>query len=140
MHETIPYLCGGTAPMIEVLLGVFFKQKTAYEIKECDWSSDVCSSDLLLSNQCTLGCFRQNPGGAAAPAGGVSRPIRVLNSDARLGACVGWSWAERDASAPGWRIPQSSGESGLQRLRQVSYQQRWRWPLPGNRPAKLGLA
>src|ERR1051326_1290720 len=23
-----------------------FKQKTAYEIKECDWSSDVCSSDL----------------------------------------------------------------------------------------------
>ena len=26
----------------------FFKQKTAYEIKECDWSSDVCSSDLKL--------------------------------------------------------------------------------------------
>jgi len=24
----------------------FFKQKTAYEIKRCDWSSDVCSSDL----------------------------------------------------------------------------------------------
>src|ERR1051326_9309282 len=24
----------------------FFKQKTAYEIKECDWSSDVCSSEL----------------------------------------------------------------------------------------------
>ena len=26
----------------------FFKQKTAYEIKECDWSSDVCSSDLKI--------------------------------------------------------------------------------------------
>ena len=24
----------------------FFKRKTAYGIKECDWSSDVCSSDL----------------------------------------------------------------------------------------------
>src|SRR6056300_487632 len=24
----------------------FFKHKTAYEISECDWSSDVCSSDL----------------------------------------------------------------------------------------------
>ena len=24
----------------------FYKQETAYEIKECDWSSDVCSSDL----------------------------------------------------------------------------------------------
>ena len=31
--------------MIGVLL---FKQKTAYEIKECDWSSDVCSSDLII--------------------------------------------------------------------------------------------
>ena len=26
----------------------FFKQKTAYAIGHCDWSSDVCSSDLLL--------------------------------------------------------------------------------------------
>ena len=25
---------------------IFFKQKTAYEITDCDWSSDVCSSDL----------------------------------------------------------------------------------------------
>ena len=25
----------------------FFKQKTAYEIGTGDWSSDVCSSDLL---------------------------------------------------------------------------------------------
>eukprot|EP01047_Picozoa_sp_COSAG01_P138263 COSAG01_NODE_68880_length_263_cov_0.524390_1_plen_57_part_10 len=25
--------------------GVFFKQKTAYEIMSGDWSSDVCSSD-----------------------------------------------------------------------------------------------
>src|SRR5213080_2108892 len=24
----------------------FFKQKTAYDIPLCDWSSDVCSSDL----------------------------------------------------------------------------------------------
>src|SRR3546814_6588908 len=26
----------------------FFKQKTAYELRISDWSSDVCSSDLLL--------------------------------------------------------------------------------------------
>ena len=26
----------------------FFKQKTAYEIYQCDWSSDVCSSDLII--------------------------------------------------------------------------------------------
>ena len=32
---------------IYLFIFFFFKQKTAYEIKECDWSSDVCSSDLL---------------------------------------------------------------------------------------------
>src|SRR3546814_5281680 len=26
---------------------VFFKQKTAYEMRISDWSSDVCSSDLI---------------------------------------------------------------------------------------------
>src|SRR3546814_10341692 len=26
----------------------FFKQKTAYEMRISDWSSDVCSSDLVL--------------------------------------------------------------------------------------------
>src|SRR3546814_16830302 len=26
----------------------FFKQKTAYEVRISDWSSDVCSSDLIL--------------------------------------------------------------------------------------------
>src|SRR3546814_3010877 len=28
------------------MLFVFFKQKTAYEMRISDWSSDVCSSDL----------------------------------------------------------------------------------------------
>src|SRR3546814_632472 len=27
----------------------FFKQKTAYDLRICDWSSDVCSSDLSLA-------------------------------------------------------------------------------------------
>src|SRR3546814_3796893 len=31
---------------IYVLLVFFFKQKTAYEMRMSDWSSDVCSSDL----------------------------------------------------------------------------------------------
>src|SRR3546814_10700593 len=30
----------------------FFKQETAYEMRISDWSSDVCSSDLLFSNVC----------------------------------------------------------------------------------------
>src|SRR3546814_5850683 len=30
-----------------ILFFVFFKQKTAYEVRISDWSSDVCSSDLV---------------------------------------------------------------------------------------------
>src|SRR3546814_9874776 len=32
----------------EVLCVFFFKQKTAYEMRISDWSSDVCSSDLTI--------------------------------------------------------------------------------------------
>src|SRR3546814_4638643 len=33
----------------------FFKQKTAYEMRISDWSSDVCSSDLLLFSTALFG-------------------------------------------------------------------------------------
>src|SRR3546814_17857276 len=40
---------------------ILFKQKTAYEVRISDWSSDVCSSDLVLGYRCahsgmTLAC------------------------------------------------------------------------------------
>src|SRR3546814_2053510 len=34
-----------------VLVFFFFKQKTAYEMRISDWSSDVCSSDLRTGFQ-----------------------------------------------------------------------------------------
>src|SRR5213080_5115779 len=40
--------------ILRVLMAIdffFFKQKTAYEIPLCDWSSDVCSSDLEMKDQ-----------------------------------------------------------------------------------------
>src|SRR3546814_10741186 len=48
----------------------FFKQKTAYEMRISDWSSDVCSSDLLVKNDGTIKSFAQelrlsNGGGSA---------------------------------------------------------------------------
>src|SRR3546814_2255516 len=33
--------------MMLVIVFVFFNQKTAYEMRISDWSSDVCSSDLI---------------------------------------------------------------------------------------------
>src|SRR3546814_4276757 len=43
----------------------FFKQKTAYEMRISDWSSDVCSSDLLVYDVSRWGRF-QDPDEAAA--------------------------------------------------------------------------
>ena len=37
--------------MLLLLLFFFFKQKTAYEMCGRDWSSDVCSSDLLFEHE-----------------------------------------------------------------------------------------
>src|SRR3546814_17060439 len=57
----------------------FFKQKTAYEMRISDWSSDVCSSDLSVPRSCR--CHRDEPprqlrGTDWLPSGSAPRPIR----------------------------------------------------------------
>ena len=47
----------------------FFKQKTAYEIYQCDWSSDVCSSDLL---------YVAGNGGSAATASHIQADFQFF--------------------------------------------------------------
>src|SRR3546814_4181052 len=51
----------------------FFKQKTAYEMRISDWSSDVCSSDLMARDEIghfasalTDQCDNRDVGGGAA--------------------------------------------------------------------------
>src|SRR3546814_2103527 len=36
----------------------FFKQKTAYEMRVSDWSSDVCSSDLFVQRSASARLWR----------------------------------------------------------------------------------
>src|SRR3546814_2023745 len=45
VHECMYYL---TEVQISLFCFFFFKQKTAYEMRISDWSSDVCSSDLRI--------------------------------------------------------------------------------------------
>src|SRR5213596_2910874 len=45
-------------PSTEEVLFFFFQQKTAYEIRPCDWSSDVCSSDLRGPSPCATRAAR----------------------------------------------------------------------------------
>src|SRR3546814_3527970 len=57
-----------------MFLFFFFKQKTAYEMRISDWSSDVCSSDL----------FRNTPAKAAGRC-----PVEFVKHDDNSRACNG---------------------------------------------------
>src|SRR3546814_3280002 len=48
-----------------------FKQKTAYELRISDWSSDVCSSDLKLTAHTP--CFRAEAGSGGRDTRGMIR-------------------------------------------------------------------
>src|SRR3546814_727301 len=59
--------------LVCLVLFFFFKQKTAYEVRISDWSSDVCSSDL------------SRPTGPASPGPlSVRRPVPAAWCPARI--------------------------------------------------------
>src|SRR3546814_2562599 len=53
---------------------LFFKQKTAYEMRISDWSSDVCSSDLLGG---AVGCLPSAGGNRRASVETVITQLAV---------------------------------------------------------------
>src|SRR3546814_11451739 len=61
----------------------FFKQKTAYEMRISDWSSDVCSSDLT-GDPCSARWTRRGPIPTCRPfAAPASLPARPIASRSR---------------------------------------------------------
>src|SRR3546814_8542991 len=63
----------------------FFKQKTAYELRISDWSSDVCSSDLLaMPGLAALAGFEGAKAGALASLTVYAVP-QVLAAAAPMG-------------------------------------------------------
>src|SRR3546814_1211926 len=68
----------------------FFKQKTAYEMRISDWSSDVCSSDLPMSAQprCRLDRPLLHPA-AGGPDRGARPDPQPRSEERRVGKeCV----------------------------------------------------
>src|SRR3546814_4664661 len=54
----------------------FFKQKTAYEMRISDWSSDVCSSDLTAEQKRGLAIKRTTGNGPSEMAPEATREFR----------------------------------------------------------------
>src|SRR3546814_1986907 len=82
----------------------FFKQKTSYEMRISDWSSDVCSSDLLLAED-AVPLERQRLHGVQHAA--VALAVDVLHGElvgAQLvGALVGVGTGLRHVESEGHR-------------------------------------
>src|SRR3546814_19762205 len=55
----------------------FCKQKTAYEMRISDWSSDVCSSDLLPRYWFQLADWIDDPSAAIADADALEKELLV---------------------------------------------------------------
>src|SRR3546814_14000140 len=67
----------------------FFKQKTAYEMRISDWSSDVCSSDLQIRAAIQAG-YALIPGNAKRAGPGTSLDVVLGGID------DGWSYDAMD--------------------------------------------
>src|SRR3546814_9389106 len=95
------------------LIFFFFKQKTAYEMRISDWSSDVCSSDLPSARRraaCPACAERRSTGHGCGPGGGSagSRARRVRSPGSacsrhpvRRGEPLRFRWASARSSEYG---------------------------------------
>src|SRR3546814_2263329 len=102
--------------LIVVFFFFFFKQKTAYEMRISDWSSDVCSSDLppLRGRAPSCQTLASRPH-ALAFRGGVERRKK--------------SWRTADPSRPREGPPASVGRALREDLACLALRlfPSWRW-------------
>src|SRR3546814_10683218 len=88
-----------------LLFMFFFKQKTAYEMRISDWSSDVCSSDLPQGRVILPSSSRIRKVFASAAdqlARGSRNPANETRPGQRLSHCDGSLPGRRSSSSSSW--------------------------------------
>src|SRR3546814_2135185 len=104
--------------MFDSCIVFFFKQKTAYEMRISDWSSDVCSSDLAL--RAAAGGDRRHHAGQCAAAGRGRG--RHGGGDQRRFRCTGSGCGGAGVlRVLRWRCRSEEHTSELQSLMRISY-------------------
>src|SRR3546814_19217447 len=93
---------------------VFFKQKTAYEMRISDWSSDVCSSDLVLrpagrqrsARPPNISMFpRQLPSVSTSPSAGAPGSSTTGSSSLGFAAVSMQAFGEQLGTPPPASVP-----------------------------------
>src|SRR3546814_3299387 len=82
----------------------FFKQKTAYELRISDWSSDVCSSDLRMLRTTRLSSTS------------ITRRVRAVGS---LSGIRGCGWATERTSGDADELQFSFERFAVERLHHI---------------------
>src|SRR3546814_20767748 len=115
----------------------FFKQKTAYELRISDWSSDVCSSDLTVcpSFRRRLPAHCSDRTGRERPVPSPLRPSRTVAAKSQTdkrhaprsgtGYSLGILSSLADFHVPEWRIGR-----GAPKARRVGPGPPFRRPIP----------
>src|SRR3546814_6937951 len=88
----------------------FFKQKTAYEMRISDWSSDVCSSDLPIGTRVPIELIRNGKRMTVTAVVG-ERP-----SEQKLAESLGGDFSEEGAPADNDQAAQAGLGISLQTL------------------------
>src|SRR3546814_5777458 len=74
--------------MMIMILIFFFKQKTAYEMRISDWSSDVCSSDLMMEVQ------KQQGRADKVAAQSLLAKVYLTMASSRMTGSPGYEWVQ----------------------------------------------
>src|SRR3546814_16160234 len=107
-----------------LLFFFFFKQKTAYEMRISDWSSDVCSSDLVLarpSPSCRAAMPRRSRPNGSRPTRARNLLRRTFTGRRRSSTrrCRrAWTMSGRKPKPPLLRPKRSARENGRESCRE----------------------
>src|SRR3546814_2991118 len=123
----------------------FFKQKTAYELRISDWSSDVCSSDLLAQQRRRAAAARSDSEGQRRKARQKDAAPGLVESQSAHGggaARSGFATVPLGARGPRQcrhvRVLRTNGHARACRERKRDRQPRRRFPQPPQRPKEQG--
>src|SRR3546814_1822200 len=112
--------------MVVNVLFLFFKQKTAYEMRISDWSSDVCSSDLFLvpainvNDSVTKSKFDNLYGCRESLADGLKRAMDVMLAG-KVAVVCGYGDVGKGCAASLRAYRSEEHTSELQSLMRISY-------------------